>query len=96
MLQGFCEDVKLLGDAVFIPLGKKVSDTLSWLADQGLLDGQRILHGIPHPSGANAERIAYMLERKSREACSSKCDPVKLDRSRLALQQKILTLMSLK
>ena len=37
---------------------------------------------MPHPSGANAERISYFLGRKPRERLSAKTDPHKLDGAR--------------
>jgi len=45
--------------------------------------------GLPHPSGANAERIAFFLERKRREDLSAKVDPVKLVAARTALVEKV-------
>lgn len=42
--------------ALVIPLGKSVSDALRSLAAEGLLDAERLLPGLPHPSGANAHR----------------------------------------
>lgn len=55
----FGQDAKSLQKAAFVPLGDKVSEALYYLANQGLLDRNRILDGLPHTSGANAERIAY-------------------------------------
>lgn len=45
-----------------------------------------------HPSGANAERIAYFLGRKSRSALSAKTNPDKLDRAREEMIRKVLAL----
>jgi hypothetical protein len=57
----FAEEARALEKAVFVPLGAKVSEGLDWLAQRGVIPAERILHGLPHPSGANAERIAYFL-----------------------------------
>ncbi len=92
LLTDFGEDAKSLPKAVFVPLGDKVAEALNFVADQGLLDRSRILDGMPHPSGANAERIAYFLGRKPRGQLSAKTDPVKLDRAREAMQAKVATL----
>jgi hypothetical protein len=81
-----------LRDAVFVPLGPKVSLALSWLAGRGLLDEARILHGLPHPSGANAERIAYFLGRKKKSALSSRTNGSQIDADRLALRTKMAAL----
>jgi hypothetical protein len=44
---------------------------------------------LPHPSGANAERIAYFLGNKDRKALSEKTDPLKLDRAKTELLSRI-------
>ena len=88
----FAEDAKALPKAVFVPLGDKVADALHFIADQGLLERSRILDGLPHPSGANAERIAYFLGRKTRSALSAKTDPDKLDRARENMIRKVMAL----
>jgi hypothetical protein len=54
LLATFGEDAKALQQAVFVPLGYKVSEVLRFISKQGLLDKGRILDGLPHPSGANA------------------------------------------
>jgi hypothetical protein len=38
------------------------------LVRKGVLDAARVPNGLPHPSDANAERIAYFLGRKARDA----------------------------
>ena len=92
LLSQFGEDAKALPNAVFVPLGDKVSEALHFLADQGAIDRKRILDGLPHPSGANAERIAYFLGRKNRSALSAKTNPDKLDMAREGLLNRMLTL----
>jgi len=89
LLEHFGASVKHLRSAVFLPLGPVVTDALAWLASQGVLDPSRVLSGLPHPSGANAERIAYFLGRKSREALSAKTDPDKLDTARERVMQAV-------
>lgn len=92
LLRYFGEDAKAYPEAVFVPLGDKVSEALHSVADQGLIRKTNILSGMPHPSGANAERIAYFLGRKSRAALSAKTDPDKLDRARENLSRQVLAL----
>lgn len=92
LLSYFGEDIKLLPKAVFVPLGDKVAAALRFLADNGCLDHDRILEGLPHPSGANAERIAYFLGKKSSGELSVKTNPVKLDLARDLLIQKVMAL----
>ena len=92
LLQYFGEDAKALPKAAFLPLGDKVAEALHFVADQGLLDRSRILDGLPHPSGANAERIAYFLGKKSRSALSVKTNADKLDQAREAMIGKVSAL----
>lgn len=76
-------------DAVFVPLGDKAGQALNYLADQGMLEHRRVLSGLPHPSGANNERIAYFLNKKRRQDLSVKVDPDKLDAARIKLVDRI-------
>lgn len=83
------EEISQLADAFWIPLGKEAKSVLSHFAAQGCLDRKHILEGIPHPSGANAERIAYFLGRKSRQSLSAKTNPDQIDTAREKLTAAI-------
>jgi hypothetical protein len=89
LLSGFGQDAKALPDAVYVPLGDKVAAALAWMVKRGALREDRILSGLPHPSGANAERIAYFLGKKSRAALSAKTDPRKLDDAKSRLIARV-------
>lgn len=89
---GFAQDARRLPKALFVPLGDKVAEALGYLADRGVLDRSHILNGLPHPSGANAERIAYFVGTKSRETLSAKTDPAKLDRMRAQTLEQVARL----
>jgi hypothetical protein len=92
LLDYFAPEARLLPDAVYVPLGPKVGLALDWLARRGVLSASHILHGIPHPSGANAERIAYFLGRKDRSTLSSRTNGARIDADRLALRAKLAAL----
>lgn len=92
-LRYFAHEAAMLHDAVYIPMGASVGAGLDWLAAQGVLTASRILHGLPHPSGANAERVAYFLGRKERAALSAKTNGAQLDAARQALQAQMAGLM---
>jgi hypothetical protein len=92
LLDYFAAEAAQLPDAVYVPLGPRVGQALSWLARRGVLDEGRILHGIPHPSGANAERIAYFLGRKEKSALSSRTNGDQIDADRRALRAKMAVL----
>ncbi len=96
LLKYFGEDVRALPDAVYVPLGDKVAEALHFLAGQGMQSSNQILDGLPHPSGANAERIAYFLGKKPKNALSAKTDPKKLDAARELMRQKVNALPSVR
>lgn len=83
------EEVAQLRNAFWIPLGKEAKSVLGRFAAEGRLDRSRILEGLPHPSGANAERIAYFVGRKPRECLSIKTNPEALDAARRGLEAAI-------
>ena len=83
---------KALPDAVFVPLGPVPSKAIDWLVSRGQLPASRVLHGLPHPSGANAERIAYFVGRKSRADLSAKTSPDKLDAAKEQLVRAVSAL----
>jgi hypothetical protein len=60
--------------------------------EKPFLDPIRILDGLPHPSGANGERIAFFLGRTARSALSPKTspDPIESARDRMREQVKDL------
>ena len=85
VMRYFAHEAALLPEALYIPMGASVSEGLDWLASQGIVRADRILHGLPHPSGANAERVAYFLGRKERASLSGKTNGAQLDAARSAL-----------
>lgn len=74
--------IKTLAQAIVIPLGPKPTQALDWDAQIHGIRPAIVLRGLPHPSGANAERIAYFLGRKPRSKLSVKTDPDKLDEAK--------------
>lgn len=86
------EEVGALPNNLFLPLGPKVEEVFQQLVRQGLIEEDQVLAGMPHPSGANAERIAYFLGRKPRKALSNKVNADKLDRAHRSLRDKISVL----
>lgn len=90
----FVPTARALARAVFVPLGKVPTKVLFALSAEGLIARERILDGLPHPSGANAERISYFLGQKERTRLSSKTDPVRLDAARTALTRQVSALAS--
>ena len=87
------EEIRVLGpQCLYIPLGPKVTEVFQHLQAKGLLKAEQLLDGLPHPSGANAERISYFLGTKPREKLSSKTNPVVLDGAKARILAKLATL----
>ncbi len=84
------EEIRLLGpQCLYVPLGPKVAEVFQYLQTNGLLKSEQILDGLPHPSGANAERISYFLGNKSREMLSTKTNPAALDKAKVRILEKL-------
>lgn len=79
-----------LQDAVIVPLGPKPEAAIGWVAAHHGVRPPRVLRGLPHPSGSNAERIAYFLGRKPREQLSNKTNPERYDQAK-ALMKALLS-----
>jgi hypothetical protein len=83
------EDARCLSRPLWIPLGPKPAKALRYLAERGLIDPIKILDGLPHPSGANAERIAYFLGHKERALLSAKTSAQAIDAARDKLREQV-------
>lgn len=95
LIDQFAKEVAILSNAIFIPLGPKVSEGLNLLVKKGILKESNVLDGLPHPSGANAERIAYFLDKKKASQLSAKTDPHKIDLAKKSLIKKIKSIGNL-
>lgn len=88
----FAAELVSLRSSIFIPLGTQVQQVFMRVArEHGIFD-ERCLMGIPHPSGANAERIAYFLGRKQKDKLSPKTDSESIDLIRAKLISKVKAL----
>lgn len=86
LMTWFREEMVALPNVLWVPLGDKVHDAISFVAREVGLSAH-ILKGLPHPSGANAERVAYFLDRKPAEQLSAKTNPGTIDAGKqMALQ----------
>lgn len=86
------EEATALNSALWIPLGPKAAAALRHIANMGFLDHARIIDGMPHPSGANAERVAVFLGRKAPERASKKTNPTALLTSFAKLRGQVASL----
>lgn len=83
---------RVLPQAVFVPLGPVPTKVMEVLVQEGHFAARQVLAGLPHPSGANAERIAYFLGRKEASQLSAKTKAAPLDSARRVLQAKVAQL----
>ncbi|BBE72987.1 hypothetical protein [Oharaeibacter diazotrophicus] len=83
------EEARSLPGAVWVPLGPAATSAVQMLVDRKALDGRRVLDGLPHPSGANGERIAYFLGRKEKAALSTKTNAGLLDVARTEILRRM-------
>lgn len=83
------EEARILRDAVWLPLGPKAAIALQHLASLGILRPEQILDGMPHPSGANAERVAAFLGTKSADKLSTKTNATQIAAAKASLIGKI-------
>lgn len=79
------EEAATLRDAYWVPLGKEAKWALDVQVEREILSADRVLDGMVHPSPSNAERIAYFLGRKPREALSNRTDPLTIDSGKARL-----------
>ena len=70
--EAFAVECDALKGALFVPLGPAATDACHYVAKLGRLRKAQILTGLPHPSPASAERIAYFLGRKPVHLLSTK------------------------
>ena len=89
----FIPMVQQLPNAIYIPLGKGVDEVLNYVSSLGYLKDQQILAGLPHPSGANAERIKYFLGEKPRDQLSRQTNPEQIDSAKSQILLKLSKLL---
>lgn len=79
------EEVQQLPGAIWQPLGDKPALALDHLVSRGILDAKQVAPALPHPSGANAERISFFLGNKAEENLSPKTNAVRIRAQRDAI-----------
>lgn len=85
-------ELRALPNALIVPLGPKVAAAMQHLASLGFINREHILDGLPHPSGANAERIAFFLGQKSASACSVETNTRSIEMARSTLVERLAKL----
>lgn len=62
--ENFLCELNELENVIIIPLGKAVEEVLNKLSEENTINGDNILRGFPHPSGANVNRLIQLEEKK--------------------------------
>lgn len=83
------EEAIALRDSIWLPLGPKAETAVMHLVSMRLLDREMVLAGLPHPSGANAERVAVFLGRKDAASASRQTNPTQLLQAFTILKNQI-------
>ena len=65
IMEGFATEIRHIDNPLIIPLGVNVSKVLLDLAEKGLINGDNLLLGFPHPSGGNGHRHRQFAENKA-------------------------------
>ncbi|MFO7170211.1 MAG: hypothetical protein DIU80_019475 [Chloroflexota bacterium] len=58
VVEALASELARMPRALVVPLGKSVAASIDHLVSAGVLEAERCLPGLPHPSGANAHRPA--------------------------------------
>lgn len=77
------DEMRCMPSAYIVPLGHNVYNYLMSVLG-GTKAIKKLLPALPHPSGANNERINYFLEKKAAKDLSKKTNPSKIDAVRNA------------
>jgi hypothetical protein len=88
------EEIRALPGALWLPLGASAIKVFEKLVREQVIEEDTVLFGMPHASGANAERIKYFVGEKPREQLSVKVNPDIIEKGRSALQRKMQRSMS--
>ncbi len=91
-VQGLDPEIDALNAAIWVLVGKEPTAVLKHFVAIGRLSAEQVLQGLPHPSGANAERIAYFLGTKSRDTLSTRTNADVLDARLHELRARISAL----
>lgn len=87
-------EARMLPNAIWLPLGTGATDALRHLVANGVLARERVFDGLPHPSGANGERVAYFLGQKQRRHLSAKTRPDTIETNREALEGRVAQILA--
>jgi len=89
LLNHFVAEVDALQDAVFVSLGPQVQRVFDSLIREGVLDSNRVIRGMLHPSGNCTYRINYLTGERN-EPIPHATNPVPYDEGKNRFYQHYL------
>lgn len=90
LIENFVAEVAELKDAVFIGLGPGVQKVLSRLVQQQVLEPERVVGGMLHPSGNCTYRINYLISDR-RASVPHATNPLGYDQGRRTFRERFLS-----
>jgi len=93
LLENFCTEVEELKNAVFVGLGPQVQKVLDRLVQERVLNKDRLIGGMLHPSGNCTYRIKYLIGNRTAPIPHA-TNPMPYDQGRGAFQQSFLDVRS--
>jgi hypothetical protein len=89
LLDYFVSEVAELSNAVFLGLGPKVQNILDLLIISGVIEKDRIIGGMLHPSGNNTYRVSYLTGSRGGPIPHA-TNPTPYDNGRRAFRDRFL------
>jgi hypothetical protein len=89
LLDYFVSEVIELNNAVFLGLGPMVQNILDRLTISGIIEKDRIIGGMLHPSGNNTYRVNYLVGSRG-VPIPHATNPVPYDNGRRAFRNRFL------
>lgn len=86
----FAKEVNEMKHALFVSLGPKVQAVLDFLAKEGVVDENRLIRGMLHPSGNNTYRIAYLVGDRQASEAPYRTNPFSYDQGRTQFRERYL------
>lgn len=87
----FAEEINGMSQVIFLSLGPKVSAVMQHLSRNRVIDANRVVNGLLHPSGNNTYRVKWLIgDRKS--DVPYRTNPEPYDEGRKQFQRRFLGL----
>lgn len=89
IMEGILKEINAMPDTPIFVLGTPCTKIFKQLVEANEVDPKRVFAGVPHPSGANNERVAVFLNKKDPSKASRRTNPAEIYANRELLIQRI-------